>query len=213
MPKLISVNHQLSYKIQLTWSSMIDFNFTNNNKLDSGSILVSEPFLLDDYFSRSVIFLCDHNVDGSFGFVLNKYVDTKISDFVDDFPELETRISVGGPVDMSNLFYIHTFGKEVRGSVKTSNELYIGGDFNDVKKILTEDNSAIENIRFFIGYSGWDKGQLASELDTKSWIVLNQVSKEKILDSSNEDIWKDTMESLGGKFELMSKFPINPSDN
>tara|TARA_B110000285_G_scaffold202510_1_gene237880 strand:+ start:2575 stop:3153 length:579 start_codon:yes stop_codon:yes gene_type:complete len=192
---------------------MIDFNFVNNNKLDSGSILVSEPFLLDDYFSRSVIFLCDHNADGSFGFVLNKYVDTKISDFVDGFPELDTKISVGGPVDMSNLFYIHTFGEQVKGSVKTSRELFMGGDFNDVKRILTEDNSAVKNIRFFIGYSGWDKGQLAAELDTKSWIVLNKVSKETILDSSNEDIWKDIMENLGGKFELMSKFPINPSDN
>ena len=152
---------------------MIDFNFTNNNKLDSGSILVSEPFLLDDHFSRSVIFLCDHTEEGSFGFVLNKYVDTKISDFVDDFPVLDTKVSVGGPVDMANLFYIHTFGKQVKGSVESSNGLFVGGDFSDVKKILTKDSSAVDKIRFFIGYSGWDKGQLASELDTKSWIVLN----------------------------------------
>lgn len=192
---------------------MIDFNFTNNNKLDSGSILISEPFLSDDYFSRSVIFLCDHNKEGSFGFVLNKYVDTKISDFVKGFPEIETKISIGGPVDMSNLFYIHSFGEKVKGSIKTSNELFIGGDFNDVKKILTEDESAANNIRFFIGYSGWDEGQLSSELDSKSWIVLNDMSKDAILDSSNENIWEDTMRNLGGKFELMSKFPINPSDN
>ena len=192
---------------------MIDFNFENKNKLESGNLLVSEPFLSDDYFSRSVIFLCDHTPEGSFGFVLNKYVDTKISDFVDGFPDLDTRISIGGPVDMSNLFYIHSLGELVNGCVKTSNGLFVGGDFNDIKKILTEDNSAVEKIRFFIGYSGWDKGQLASELETKSWIVLNNISIEEILDSSNDDIWQDSMESLGGKFELMSKFPINPSDN
>ena len=192
---------------------MIDFNFENNNKLDSGNLLVSEPFLSDDYFSRSVVFLCDHTKEGSFGFVLNKFVDTKISEFVEDFPDLDTRISIGGPVDMSNLFYIHSFGDLVKDCVKTSNGLFVGGSFNDVKRILNEDHSKIKQIRFFIGYSGWDIGQLASEVDAKSWIVLNDVTKENILDSTNEDIWQNTMERLGGKFELMSKFPINPSDN
>ena len=192
---------------------MIDFNFENNNQVSSGSILVSEPFLSDDYFSRSVIFLCDHNVNGSFGFILNKFVDTDISEFVEDFPSIKTKISIGGPVDMSNLFYIHTLGEEINGSIPTSNGIYIGGDFKDVKRILNEDIENGKQIRFFIGYSGWDKAQLDSELKEKSWIVLNSIESKQILDLSSEDIWKDLMENMGGKFEIMSKFPVNPSDN
>ena len=192
---------------------MIDFNFENNNQLIAGSILVAEPFLADDYFSRAVIFLCDHNSDGSFGFVLNKYVDTDISDFVEGFPKIDAKISIGGPVDMANLFYIHSLGEEISACVPTSNGLFIGGDFNDVKRILSEDPSKVSKIRFFIGYSGWDKEQLKEEMSQKSWIVLNDVTKEKVLDTSNDKIWTDSLKEQGGKFKAMTNFPINPSNN
>ncbi len=192
---------------------MIDFNFENNNQLIAGSILVAEPFLADDYFSRSVIFLCDHNSDGSFGFVLNKFVDTDISDFVDGFPKIDAKISIGGPVDMSNLFYIHSLGDEISACVPTSNGLFIGGDFNDVKSILTKDPSKASRIRFFIGYSGWDKGQLKEEMAQKSWLILNDVTKEKVLDTSNDKIWSDSLKEQGGKFKAMTNFPVNPSNN
>ncbi|HIP31955.1 MAG TPA: YqgE/AlgH family protein [Crocinitomicaceae bacterium] len=192
---------------------MIDFNFENNNQLIAGSILVAEPFLDDDYFSRAVILLCDHNIDGSFGFVLNKYVDTNISDFVDGFPEIDAKISIGGPVDMSNLFYIHSLGDEIDSCVPTSNGLFIGGDFNDVKSILTKDPLKASRIRFFIGYSGWDKGQLKEEMTQKSWLILNDVTKEKVLNTSNDKIWSDSLKEQGGKFKAMTNFPINPSNN
>ena len=192
---------------------MIDFNFENNNQLLPGSILVAEPFLLDDYFSRDVVFLCDHNADGSFGFVLNKYVDTKLSDFVDDFPDIQTQISIGGPVDMSNLFYIHSLGEEIEGSSPTANGLFIGGSFEDVKSVLREDATKSKNIRFFIGYSGWDKEQLNDEMKEKSWIVLNNIPENQVLDTTIEDIWTELLEKQGKKFKVMTKFPKNPSDN
>ena len=192
---------------------MIDFNFENNDEPQPGSILISEPFLSDDYFSRSLIFLCDHNEDGSFGFVLNKYVENSISDFVPDFPEVDSKVSLGGPVDTSNLFYIHSFGDEIPNSIPCSKDLFIGGDFKRLKELLQADNENTKKVRFFIGYSGWNKSQLTHELKEKSWLVLNGISKGQILDTSNDDIWKDTMEKLGGKFKVMSKFPINPSDN
>jgi putative transcriptional regulator len=192
---------------------MIDFNFHTDNKLQSGSILLSEPFLNDDYFSRSVILLCDHSEEGSFGFVLNKFVDTKISDFVEGFPAVTTNISIGGPVDTANLFYIHSLGSQIKNCVPASKGLFIGGDFNDIKKALIDQPEKENKIRFFIGYSGWEKNQLTEELASKAWIVLNNVNNEQILDTKNENIWKETLEKLGGKFKLMAQFPINPSDN
>lgn len=192
---------------------MIDFNFDTNDPLKAGSVLVSEPFLADDYFTRSVIFLCDHNKDGSFGFVLNKYIDQKLSEFIKDFPEIGSRISVGGPVDTSTVFYIHALGDEIPNSVPCGNELSIGGDFKSLTAVLREDPEKSKKVRFFIGYSGWGKDQLKEELEKKSWIVLNSVTTEQIMDTSREDIWKKILEELGGKFKVMSKFPVNPSDN
>ncbi|MEJ6616999.1 MAG: YqgE/AlgH family protein [Crocinitomicaceae bacterium] len=192
---------------------IIDFNFENDTDIQPGAILVSEPFMNDDYFSRSVVFLCDHSEDGSYGFVLNKYITNKISEVIEGFPEVETKISLGGPVDTSNLFYIHSLGKEIPNSLPAANGMYIGGEFETVKALLTEFPEKAKQIRFFIGYSGWSDNQLQGEIDEKSWIALNKVPKKMILDTSKKEIWKKMLEQLGGKFKVMSKFPKNPSDN
>ena len=192
---------------------MIDFNFENNNTPKPGSILVSEPFLSDDYFSRSVIFLCDHSPEGSYGFVLNKYVKNEIGDFIPDFPPIEMKLSLGGPVETSNLFYIHSMGDEIANSHPCANDLFIGGNFEAVKDLFVKDAEKAKQLRFFVGYSGWSEGQLDKEIEEKSWIVLNNISSAQILDTSSDSYWKDLMENLGGKFKVMSSFPINPSDN
>jgi len=192
---------------------LIDFDFSNKAKPEKGSILISEPFLTDDYFARSVIFLCDYNEEGSFGFVLNKYIDTNLSEVVQDFPDINFKVSIGGPVDTSNLFYIHNFGEALDGAQEIVGGLSIGGSFENMKTILSETPEKSKGIRFFIGYSGWEKGQLDEELKEKSWVVVNGIKRETILNTENDQLWKDIMSRLGGKFKVMSEFPNNPSDN
>lgn len=192
---------------------MIDFDFSNNLLPEKGSLLISEPFLTDDYFARSVIYLCDHNEEGSFGFVLNKYVDTSLKDSVKGFPTIDFKVSVGGPVDTSNLFYVHDFGDEIDNALPIANGLFIGGSFEDMKKLIEKSPEKAKGIRFFIGYSGWEKDQLDEELKEKSWIVVNGMKRETILNTENDRLWKDILAELGGKFKAMSDFPKNPSDN
>jgi len=192
---------------------VIDFDFTTNAKPRKGSVLISEPFLSDDYFSRSVILLCDHDEDGSFGFVLNKYLDTNLAESIESFPKIDFKVSLGGPVDTSNLYYVHTFGDSLIKSHPINEELSIGGDFEDMKSMIAQIPGKAKDIRFFIGYSGWEGGQLAAEMAEKSWIVLNNVPSNIIMNTENDSLWTDLMKKLGGKFELMSKFPVNPSDN
>ena len=192
---------------------MIDFNFENNTPIQSGSILISEPFADDDYFERSVIYICNHNSEGSFGFVLNNFIDTKIADFVDEFPLIQTRLSIGGPVDTSNLFYFHLFGEKIKGSEHVKDNIYLGGDFADVQKILKEQPETVTKIRFFVGYSGWDMNQLDNEIEGKSWIVINDYTEELIFNTSNNNLWKEILQRQGEKFKIISQFPINPNDN
>ncbi len=192
---------------------MIDFNFENTNKPKSGTILISEPFIEDKYFTRSVIFLCDHGDEGSFGFVLNNYIETSLQEMIADFPDIDVRVSLGGPVDSSNLFFIHTLPDLIPNSQEIAEGMYIGGNFADVVSLLKKQPKEITNFRFFVGYSGWDANQLEAELKEKSWIVLPKVANKHILDSHNDDLWKDLMDRLGGKFKVMSTFPKNPSHN
>ncbi len=192
---------------------MIDFNFKNNTPIQSGSILISEPFATDDYFERSVIFICSHNEEGSFGFVINNFIDADIGDFVDDFPSIQTRLSIGGPVDTSNLFYYHTFGQKIEGSLPINKNIYLGGDFNDVKALLKKEPDAVTRIRFFVGYSGWEIKQLDEEISSQSWIVINNYTEELIFNTSNNNLWKEILQRQGEKFKIISQFPLNPNDN
>ena len=192
---------------------MIDFDFTNTNTPRPGRVLISEPFLNDTFFSRSVVYLCDYSSSGCFGFVLNNFMEVSITELIPDFPDVDIRISIGGPVDKSNLFFIHSLGDRIPNAQKIAGGLFIGGTFDVVKELLSEDRNNAKYFRFFIGYSGWDEGQLENELEEKSWIVLKSLPEKLILDDGKDDLWKDIMSKMGGKFQVMSNFPKNPSDN
>ena len=96
---------------------MIDLRPSSDQVPERGSVLLSEPFIEDPFFKRTVVLLCEHNEEGSFGFVLNNYIDIELDQIVDEFPHLPYSISVGGPVKNTNLFYIHTLGDLIPESV------------------------------------------------------------------------------------------------
>ena len=191
----------------------INFSFTNNEKPQKGSILISDPFLDDPYFGRSVVILCEHNEEGTFGFVLNNFAEIDLHKIDDKFPNINARIGFGGPVSKDSLFFIHSFGPEISNSLQIQKNLFYGGDFDEICAIIEKKPKAKNKIRFFIGYSGWEKGQLDAELKEKSWITVNNVDHTLILDTKQDDLWKTALEMQTGKFKMISKFPNNPSDN
>lgn len=140
-------------------------------------------------------------------------METGLKELIPDFPDVDIRVSIGGPVDEGNLYFIHSLGDKIPNSQKIAGGLSIGGTFEAVKALLIENKENAKYFRFFIGYSGWDEGQLDSELEEKSWVVLKKFSNDLILDDGKDDLWKDLMAKMGGKFEVMSNFPKNPSDN
>ncbi|MCX6269889.1 MAG: YqgE/AlgH family protein [Bacteroidetes bacterium] len=126
----------------------------------TGRLLISEPALQDFYFRKSVILLADHSAEGSFGLIINKPVDVKLTEVVKDFPEFEARVFLGGPVKTDSIFFIHTRNDLISNSTKILEGLYWGGDIEQVKKLMQASLILPQHIRFFIGYSGWAPGQL-----------------------------------------------------
>lgn len=188
------------------------FKITHNNVLPAqGSILMSEPFLQDAYFQRSVVLLVEHNTEGSMGFVLNKKTDLIVNTF---FPELEEYpeipIYLGGPVSANRLFFIHSLGDLiVPDSVKIKDHLYFDGDFEALKRYMLKGHSIEGKVKFFLGYSGWTKGQLGSEINKNSWVV-SHATKENILLADGENFWKNSLEQLGSNYEAWTKYPKDP---
>lgn len=193
---------------------MIDFSFKGKLEPTKGKFLISDPFMNDDYFRRSVVFLCEHTEEGSFGFVLNNYIEIKLGDINPMFPQVSTKISIGGPVEVKNLYFIHTLGEKINNSILIDEGVYIGGDFEQLTKLINDNPQFESQVRFFIGYAGWTYEQLEEEVKSNAWVVVNPKNVNEIFNSENkEDIWISYMEKLGGKFKVMANSPINPSDN
>lgn len=186
----------------------INFELEETGK---GKVLISEPFLPDPNFSRTVILLTEHNDDGTVGFVLNRSSTYQIHDLVDDFPSFDANVYVGGPVGLNQLFFIHTLGNKISDSQEILDGLYWGGNFEHLKLLIEANEISPDQIRFFAGYSGWSVGQLQDEIEEKSWIVA-PTNKDLVMMQS-EEYWQEIMKSLGKKFQIMSNFPEDPTLN
>ncbi|MBW7869193.1 MAG: YqgE/AlgH family protein [Brumimicrobium sp.] len=191
----------------------LDFSFKNKRAPQKGRVIVADPFSKGDYFERSVVYLCEHNEEGTFGFVLDKYLDFNLSDIAKNFPEIDTRISVGGPVQTESIFFLHTLGERIEGSMEVGNGIYMGGDYDSVIQGLRDESIQSSEVRFFLGYSGWDPNQLEDEISRNNWIVSTVTNVWEIMDTSLEDLWQRFMKREGKKYEILSKAPIDFIDN
>ena len=169
-----------------------------------GNILIASPNLLfDSFFSKTIILIVDQTQDGYTGFILNKPLKIKIKE-VKIF-----KIFSGGPVSNDNLYFIYRTEKPIKGSLKIKDDFYWGGDIDKVFKLIEKEIIDNNDIRFFIGYSGWDHNQLKNEIKNKSWIVGDNNSGS-ILKISNQRHWKNEMKKLGGEYLLWSESPEDP---
>lgn len=196
-----------------TIDDLFSFNKLNKQKPKAGKLLLAEPFLDDLHFGRSVVLIGEHNDDGTFGFVLNHYVkDVNLNEIMNDFPHFETKLAEGGPVKKNNLYYIHTLGDRLPGSIPVVDGVFMGGSFDALKELLNENKIESGEIRFFLGYSGWSNGQLEEELKENSWIIADG-KLDFIMNTEHENLWETVLKSMGDQHKIISNFPENPSLN
>lgn len=189
------------------------FKIQSNNVLPSrGKILISEPFLCDASFGRSVILLVDHTEKGSMGLIINKELPLLVNDVIKEFKYADDiPLFKGGPMANDTLFYLHSL-HHIPDALPVSDGLYLNGDFNAIKKYILQGNPVKGKIRFFLGYSGWEEKQLAQEIEENTWII-GQEEATYLLDEKGGTMWKKSLEKLGSKYEAWSRFPQVPSLN
>jgi len=178
-----------------------------------GNLLIAEPSIIGDIsFNRSIVLLTDYNTEGAIGFILNKPLDYTIGDLI---PELKSSFKVfnGGPVEQDNLYFIHKCPDLIPNSVEISLGIFWGGDFDVVAKLLAESKIDANDIKFFLGYSGWESNQLNEELKSNAWVVTENTYEKNIIEKCCENFWKDQMVELGGDYSIWSNAPENPSYN
>jgi putative transcriptional regulator len=178
----------------------------------AGILLISDPFLKDPNFMRTVVLLCEHEEKGSFGFVLNRKYENTIDELIPELEGFKIPVYYGGPVQIDSIHFLHQYPDEIPGGVEVIPGVYWGGDFEMVINMIKKNNLDKNKIRFFIGYSGWGSGQLNEEISLKSWLTVKALRKI-IFHKNHEEIWKDSLKILGGEFEMMINFPIDPQLN
>jgi len=196
------------------YTDLKKFNLDPDNILPplKGRLLIASPFLEDPYFSRTLIILCDHNDEGSFGFVLNRYIELDLPDLLEHLPETTGRISLGGPVENNSLFYIHTLGDQIPESVHIGGNLFLGGDFEIISKGIENETIDSDEVRFFVGYAGWSEEQLEDEIEERSWYVRN-LNDLPVMDTVRDDLWNEALRGMGKPFANLAHFPADPKLN
>jgi putative transcriptional regulator len=177
-----------------------------------GILLIADPFLKDPNFLRTVVLLCEHKNEGSFGFVLNKKIENTIDELIPDLEGFKFPVFYGGPVQMDTLHFLHQYPEIIPGSYEVSKGVFWGGDFDIVVDMIRKQEIKSSKIRFYVGYSGWSEGQLDGELKEKSWLTV-QAERKLVFHKNIDEIWKDSLKHLGGDFEMMINFPTDPQLN
>jgi len=185
----------------------------NTIKPKTGRLLISEPFMQDPNFIRSVILLTEYGDEGTVGFILNQAGNLLLKDIISDLWEADHKIYFGGPVEADTLHFIHRCYDKLQSGEPIGNNLYWGGNFETLKILMNSNAIKDDEIKFFMGYSGWDKGQLELEIKQNTWMVSDIPNVDAIFNDDDEQLWRDVIVNLGPKYAHISKFPVNPSLN
>ena len=192
--------------------------------LQIGTLLVATPALESLAFDRTVVLITHYSeTDITMGLVINQPLGKRIRRYATDSlqqltggedacAELGRIFYQGGPVHQRYLFFLHRLDGLVEGGTRILDGPYLGGNL-DTKyaeaDILRPD---APRLRFYLGYAGWEPGQLESEISAGTWFLAPS-EPEVVLASTPETMWQTVMYSLGGKYRPISVFPKDPSVN
>lgn len=180
-------------------------------KLEPGCMLIAEPLLPDDNFSRSVVLICETGSDGTVGFILNKPTVYTIEDLLTEFAGSTLSVYEGGPVQQDTLLMIHAL-PELLGGSAIKDGVYWGGSYDALLQARGEDGFNEHELRLMLGYSGWSAGQLEKEIEEGSWLIA-PFDKNILFEAEVKNIWTRAIGLLGPQYAHLLNMPTDPRLN
>jgi putative transcriptional regulator len=174
--------------------------------IQNGSVLIAEPFMWDINFHRSVVVVTDHHDEGTHGFILNKPLEMKVNDLLFEFPAFEANVYYGGPMAHDRLDFLHNVGDLLSDSIKVSDGVWWGGDYNELVFLAENELITPKNLRFFLGYTGWSPNQLQEELDDKAWIMAKG-SSNYIFNPRTPNLWREVLHHQNSRLAIIGDMP------
>lgn len=177
-----------------------------------GILLIAPPMLEDPNFRRTVVLLCEHDAEGSFGLILNRPLDLQLSDVMEDIVVYNDTISLGGPVHRNTLHFLHRYEEALPDAITLPNGVQWGGDFDLLRSLMESGDIATDDLRFFVGYAGWSPGQLEDEIEAGGWI-LAEGSDDAVFAEDPSTLWRTVLRQMGGEYAVLANFPDDPRMN
>ena len=131
--------------------------------LKAGIYIKSTDALNGSSFEHTTILIFKHNEEESLGFVTNKPFGKSLHDLIEFNHSKPYPLMDGGPVDREHLFVLHKRPDLIDGGEQMNNGLYLGGNMDQVIEAINNGSATQEEIQIFIGYCGWDAGELEAE--------------------------------------------------
>ena len=144
--------------------------------------------------------------------MLNRNYERPLNELIDGLDDLTIPVFYGGPVQMDTIHFLHQYPDKIPGGSEIADGVYWGGDFEATIALIRSGEVNTNRIRFYIGYSGWGSGQLAEEMKEKSWLSV-MASRKLVFHKETAELWKDALRYLGGEYEILANFPIDPQLN
>jgi len=142
------------------------------------------------YFTNSLIYVCEHNLEGSMGLIINRQINIKTEDLFHsldlkvELKLVQSKLLMGGPVNPGAVFVLHPTGKKWDSTILVNEEISLSTSKDILESIAS--GKGPNNYLISLGYSGWTAGQLDYELTENAWITapakLNIIFNTKIED-------------------------------
>ena len=165
----------------------------------SNHLLISAPFISDYIFKKSIVFLCEHNEEGAMGVIINKPIKkNKVDEFLSEIGlnNLNNNLSIyfGGPVSLDVGHVLHESTYKNSNTLKISKSISLTSNDKIIQDIIN--GVGPKKFRFSLGYTGWSKNQLESEIENGDWMITSAKSKF-IFDVSDQNKWNNATGNLG----------------
>ncbi len=181
--------------------------------IQKGTFLISTPELETGLFFRSVVLVCEHNENGSFGLVVNKSLELELPEEIININNLSNHrigIRAGGPVQTNQMMLLHSSDQIPHQTLKICDNVYLGGDLQFLQEAITDENGP--DILLCFGYAGWGAGQLEQEFLDGSWF-LHPCAYKTLFYTPADKIWQSLLRDMGGKYASLSMIPEDLSLN
>lgn len=175
---------------------------TKNHGSLAGQLLIATPVVQDSCFARSVVYLCTHTDAGAMGVIVNYPVDNIHLEDIFEQLDLKTEsaagrgfpIHFGGPVESSRGFVVHSADYKAEGSLIIKDGIAVTSNVSVLEDMAVGKGPARGML--VLGYAGWSPGQLESEIESGSWIIV-PASSQLVFDANNETKWSMAISALG----------------